>query len=90
MSLAAHAHLLTFYGAALNEFGMPKDFHRYQIFVGPLVVTGGTVYVASIAAATDSPTPNPKEYSSKADTTDAFEQARRALVALHPGLTCVG
>jgi hypothetical protein len=48
---------ITFFGGAVDAFGMPEQFHNYLVVASPWQVKGSGV--ASVVALSDAPAPNP-------------------------------
>jgi hypothetical protein len=80
--MAKHVSLI-FSGPDRDESGLPRPFHRYEIYLAKWEGGGvATVLVSTIG----SPSPDPLSFVSPKGRKHALKLAANALVQLHPGL----
>lgn len=83
------SHVVTFWGTGRNEFGMPKPFHYYGIFVSPRDESHGYFNVSVLAMSSDSPSGvDGAKLIQATSEKDALDQTIRRLrdLPLHTGL----
>ncbi len=81
--MAKHETLI-FSGPDLDEHGLPKPFHRYEVYVAKWKGGGGVATVLTVTGG--SPAPEPLSFISAKGRKQAFKLADDALRSLHPGL----
>jgi len=80
--VAKHVSLI-FSGPERDDFGLPRPFHRYEIYLAKWESGGvATVLVSTVG----SPHPDPMSFVSPKGKKHAFKLAANALARLHPTL----